>query len=77
MMSIVFHHYKILKEKNFVKSFSSNFNDIDNNSNTNSDHNNIVLKREIEKVEKVKSLKRLSVYSNILFNTNDYNYYTK
>lgn len=32
---------------------------------------------EIEKVEKIKSLKRLSVYSNILFNTNDYNYYTK
>jgi hypothetical protein len=32
---------------------------------------------EIEKVEKIKSLKRLSIYSNILFNTNDYNYYTK
>ncbi|HSF00312.1 MAG TPA: DUF763 domain-containing protein [Nitrososphaeraceae archaeon] len=32
---------------------------------------------EIEKVEKIKSLKRLSVYSNILFNTNDYNYCTK
>jgi hypothetical protein len=32
---------------------------------------------EIEKFEKIKSLKRLSVYSNILFNTNDYNYYTK
>ena len=32
---------------------------------------------EIEKAEKIKSLKRLSVYSNILFNTNDYNYHTK
>ena len=32
---------------------------------------------EIEKEEKIKSLKRLSVYSNILFNTNDYNYHTK
>lgn len=32
---------------------------------------------EIEKIEKIKSLKRLSVYSNILFNTNDYNYYIK
>jgi hypothetical protein len=32
---------------------------------------------EIEKEEKIKSLKKLSVYSNILFNTNDYNYYTK
>lgn len=32
---------------------------------------------EIEKVEKIKSLKRLSIYSNILFNTNDYNYHTK
>ena len=32
---------------------------------------------EIEKMEKIKSLKRLSVYSNILFNTNDYNYHTK
>ena len=32
---------------------------------------------EIEEVEKIKSLKILSVYSNILFNTNDYNYYTK
>ena len=28
---------------------------------------------EIEKVEKIKSLKRLSVYSNILFNKNNYN----
>ena len=31
---------------------------------------------EIERMEKIKSLKRLSVYSNILFNTNDYNYHT-
>jgi hypothetical protein len=30
---------------------------------------------EIEKAEKIKSLKRISVYSNILFNTNGYNYY--
>ncbi|HEY6658269.1 MAG TPA: DUF763 domain-containing protein [Nitrososphaeraceae archaeon] len=29
---------------------------------------------EIEKIEKISSLKRLSMYSNILFNTNDYNY---
>ena len=32
---------------------------------------------EIEKEDKIKSLKRLSAYSNILFNTNDYNYNTK
>src|ERR671910_155705 len=32
---------------------------------------------EIEKVEKISSLKRLSMYSNILFNTNDYNYNSK
>jgi hypothetical protein len=32
---------------------------------------------EIEKMEKIKALKRLSVYSNILFNTSEYNYYTK
>jgi uncharacterized protein len=32
---------------------------------------------EIEKENKIKSLKRLSAYSNILFNTNDYNYNTK
>ena len=31
---------------------------------------------EIEKEEKIRSLKRLSAYSNILFNTNDYNYHT-
>ena len=29
---------------------------------------------EIDKLEKISSLKRLSIYSNILFNTNDYNY---
>jgi hypothetical protein len=34
MMSIVLYHYKNLKEKYFVKSFSSNFNDINNNENT-------------------------------------------
>ena len=32
---------------------------------------------EIEKIEKISSLKRLSMYSNILFNTNDYNYNCK
>lgn len=32
---------------------------------------------EIEKVEKISSLKRLSMYSNILFSTNDYNYNSK
>jgi uncharacterized protein len=32
---------------------------------------------EIEKIEKLSSLKRLSMYSNILFNTNDYNYNCK
>jgi uncharacterized protein len=32
---------------------------------------------EIEKIEKISSLKRLSIYSNILFNTNDYNYNCK
>ncbi|MDW3605203.1 MAG: DUF763 domain-containing protein, partial [Nitrososphaeraceae archaeon] len=32
---------------------------------------------EIEKIEKLSSLKRLSMYSNILFNTNDYNYNSK
>ena len=32
---------------------------------------------EIEKIEKLSSLKRLSMYSNILFNTNDYNYNNK
>jgi uncharacterized protein len=32
---------------------------------------------EIEKIEKISSLKRLSMYSNILFNTNDYNYNSK
>jgi uncharacterized protein len=32
---------------------------------------------EIEKKEKISSLKRLSIYSNILFNTNDYNYNCK
>ncbi len=47
MMSIVLHHYKILKEKNFVKSFySTNFNDINNNENT-------TLKSEIEKMDRV------------------------
>ena len=32
---------------------------------------------EIEKIEKISSLKKLSMYSNILFNTNDYNYNCK
>ena len=32
---------------------------------------------EVEKQERISSLKRLSVYSNILFNTNDYNYNAK
>ena len=32
---------------------------------------------EIEKIEKISTLKRLSMYSNILFNTNDYNYNCK
>jgi hypothetical protein len=32
---------------------------------------------EIEKIEKISSLKRLSMYSNILFSTNDYNYNCK
>ena len=32
---------------------------------------------EIEKIEKLSSLKSLSMYSNILFNTNDYNYNSK
>ena len=32
---------------------------------------------EIEKIEKISALKRLSMYSNILFNTNDYNYKCK
>jgi hypothetical protein len=32
---------------------------------------------EIEREEKIRSLKKLSTYSNILFNTNDYNFYPK
>jgi hypothetical protein len=32
---------------------------------------------EIEKLEKISSLKRLSIYSNIIFNTNDYDYHGK
>ena len=41
MISIILYNYKTLKEKNFVKSFSSstNFND----------ENNTILKKEIEK----------------------------
>jgi hypothetical protein len=53
MMSIVLHHYKILKEKNFVKSFSSNFNDENNNGN-----NNIILTREIGKWNNFSSVLR-------------------
>jgi hypothetical protein len=59
MMSIVLHNYKIIKEKNFVKSFSSstNFNDI-NNDDFNSDHNNTILKRETEKWNNFSSVLR-------------------
>jgi hypothetical protein len=54
MMSIVLHHYKILKEKYFVKSFSStNFNDENNNGN-----NNIILTREIGKWNNFSSVLR-------------------
>ncbi len=52
MMSIVLHHYKILKEKNFVKSFySTNFNNVNNNENT-------TLKREIDKWNNFSSVLR-------------------
>jgi hypothetical protein len=57
MMSIVLHHYKTLKEKNFVKSFSSDFNHIDNYDSS-SNHNNRILKREIEKWNNFSSVLR-------------------
>ena len=51
MMSIVFHYYKTLKEKNLfdkdllaATNFKTDINNIDNNNN-----NNIILKREIDK----------------------------
>ena len=51
-MSIVLHHYKILKGKKFVKSFSSiNFNDVNNDENT-------ILKREIDKWNNFSSVLR-------------------
>jgi hypothetical protein len=57
MMSIVLHQYKILKQKNFVKSFSSNFNDI-NIDNKTSNNNTIILKGEIDKWNNFSSVLR-------------------
>lgn len=48
MMSILFHHYKILKEKYFGKYHFYNFNYIYNDYNTSS-NNNILLKRKLDK----------------------------
>jgi hypothetical protein len=47
MMSIVLHHYKILKEKYFGKYDYSGFNY--NNTYTTTNNNNIILKKEIDK----------------------------
>ncbi len=59
LMSIVFHHYKTLKEKNLfdnnyigtaVTGFNEDINNIDENINNND--NSTILKREIEKWNK-------------------------
>ncbi|MGE5862710.1 MAG: hypothetical protein ACM31H_02975 [Nitrososphaerales archaeon] len=57
MMSIVLHQYKILKQKNFVKSFSSNFNDI-NIDNKTSNNDTIILKEEMDKWNNFSSVLR-------------------
>jgi hypothetical protein len=56
MMSIVFHHYKILKERLGLKNISSTLEEDEhnnNNNNSNINHNNnsssIILQRELEK----------------------------
>ena len=59
MMSIVLHHYKVLKEKKFDKSFSSSDFDDENNKDIENSNNNIItLKREIEKWNNFSSVLR-------------------